>query len=970
MKTLQQISKGGCLPIADLQTIEDQILANGNFTQERVRQELEWFCCGLHLNRYYFDTTPPELIAKHIESLRAAEIIAENSGQELDLHLASEQPNQAIYLAAAVPEAIDEVERRIETKYPIFRLQSYRTMGKVQDTPFRLYFVNKPQFPELAADEELTFEKASDVDFIQRSPEKTLERYKHAWEAVRGKEAPYIDISEAEDETRILVGLKQDASKRFLYEFSHALDTYDLHSTRKYVEPFADGRIAFSFYFDKITDERLLHSLKRDLGAIVIMPSSRLVSLFLQRVLTAQETLYATAVAHFANQFLTSDSEEFQSIARVLEDRPEMKGLLGKLKTKLVKDTYTHSRIMETIAKFPDLTRLAFKQFQIWFSPDPVAGDADAITTQINQQVDSVISWEVERRIIESLLTFNKVTLKTNFFKGDKACLAFRLDSSLLDPIDYPERPFGIFYLIGKEFRGFHVRFKDVARGGVRLVRSRSEEIYDFNSDFIFDENYNLASTQQLKNKDIPEGGSKGTILLHLDSQDKAESAFKNYTDGLLDLLMMPSPDIIDRYGKQEILFLGPDEGTAELMNWACLWAKERGFPYWKPFTTGKSLQLGGVPHDRYGMTTQGIHEYVLGVLGQLGLKEEEVTKLQTGGPDGDLGSNEIKISKDKTIGVVDGSGVLYDPLGINRNELLRLAEERLMVRQFDRSCLSRKGFLVTVDDRDVRLPDGTLVVNGEDFRNRFHLLPFVKADLFVPCGGRPRSINIGNWRQLLDDGGKPRFKAIVEGANLFVTQDARLRLEEAGVLLIKDASANKGGVTSSSLEVLASLALTDEEYQSLMAVHDGVISEFRRHYVEEIIHKIRSNARLEFLALKRERDRTGVPSAILSDQLSQKINRMADAIQASDLGSDQKLMRALVEDYCPDTLVKKIGITRILERVPPAYVAAIVAKHMASTYVYLKGLQAAEVEFLTFVEQVRSGALRSEVAAVEPARA
>lgn len=27
------------------------------------------------------------------------------------------------------------------------------------------------------------------------------------------------------------------------------------------------------------------------------------------------------------------------------------------------------------------------------------------------------------------------------------------------------------------------------------------------------------------------------------------------------------------------------------------------------------------------------------------------MTKLQTGGPDGDLGSNEIKISKDKTIG-------------------------------------------------------------------------------------------------------------------------------------------------------------------------------------------------------------------------------------------------------------------------------------------------------------------------------
>ena len=29
----------------------------------------------------------------------------------------------------------------------------------------------------------------------------------------------------------------------------------------------------------------------------------------------------------------------------------------------------------------------------------------------------------------------------------------------------------------------------------------------------LFDENYALASTQSLKNKDIPEGGSKGTIL-------------------------------------------------------------------------------------------------------------------------------------------------------------------------------------------------------------------------------------------------------------------------------------------------------------------------------------------------------------------------------------------------------------------------------------------------------------------------
>ena len=54
----------------------------------------------------------------------------------------------------------------------------------------------------------------------------------------------------------------------------------------------------------------------------------------------------------------------------------------------------------------------------------------------------------------------------------------------------------------------------------------------------------------------------------------------------------------------------------------------------------------GGIPHDKYGMTTRGVHQYVLGALEKMGLKEELVTKCQTGGPDGDLGSHEIFISK------------------------------------------------------------------------------------------------------------------------------------------------------------------------------------------------------------------------------------------------------------------------------------------------------------------------------------
>lgn len=104
-----------------------------------------------------------------------------------------------------------------------------------------------------------------------------------------------------------------------------------------------------------------------------------------------------------------------------------------------------------------------------------------------------------------------------------------------------------------------------------------------------------------------------------------------------------------------------------------------------------------------------------------LGLKESEITKVQTGGPDGDLGSSEsfdlesshhlntsadeILLSKDKTIAIIDGSGVLHDPLGLDRSELVRLARDRKMIIEFDSSKLSKEGYKILVTDQDFALP-------------------------------------------------------------------------------------------------------------------------------------------------------------------------------------------------------------------------------------------------------------------------
>lgn len=85
------------------------------------------------------------------------------------------------------------------------------------------------------------------------------------------------------------------------------------------------------------------------------------------------------------------------------------------------------------------------------------------------------------------------------------------------------------------------------------------------------------------------------------------------------------------------------------------------------------------------------------------------------------------------------------------------------------------------------RLPDGTVIASGFEFRNEFHLNPLGSADLFNPCGGRPASITPFNVDRLFDDRGVPRFKFIVEGANVFITDEARRILEERGVILFKD---------------------------------------------------------------------------------------------------------------------------------------------------------------------------------------
>lgn len=234
---------------------------------------------------------------------------------------------------------------------------------------------------------------------------------------------------------------------------------------------------------------------------------------------------------------------------------------MNNIKKKLRADTFTRKYILDIIEKYPELIRLCYSHFANVHYTKP-----SQLKNYSEKEILEAISKQVENRnefkVFQSYLTFNNAVLKTNFYKSTKVALSFRLDPSFLSPVEFPKPVYGMFLVVGAGFRGFHIRFRNIARGGIRIVKSRNPENYSINLRSLLDENYGLAATQQKKNKDIPEGGSKGTILLDANNQGKPRVAFEKYVDSILDLLIVdPKFKMVDLYKKDEILFFGPDEG-------------------------------------------------------------------------------------------------------------------------------------------------------------------------------------------------------------------------------------------------------------------------------------------------------------------------------------------------------------------------------------------------------------------------
>jgi glutamate dehydrogenase len=181
---------------------------------------------------------------------------------------------------------------------------------------------------------------------------------------------------------------------------------------------------------------------------------------------------------------------------------------------------------------------------------------------------------------------------------------------------------------------------------------------------------------------------------------------------------------------------------------------------------------------------------------------------------------------------------------------------------------------------------------------------------------------------------GRPSSLAIVEGANIFFTKEARQKIVDCGVVVIKDSSANKAGVSCSSYEIIACLTILPEEF-----------AEIKDIYVKQVLQIIRHNADQEAKLLFREwlKNKNNTDLVKLSYEISTEINQAKDILldKLNQLKDEELVVdkfNFVLFKHCPPILVEKYK-DRILNRLPRAHKIAILSAHMASHVIYREGL-------------------------------
>ncbi len=957
----------------------------------------------LGLPSYFFQNITRESLKNILKSIACSIKIQEGdvtlSGAVSQVQFDVSHGEAAQWIRIATLETRDSMETVLGPLISGHRREYYYSPSNRYFT----YVVNPECIKDYPREEfkksQFLFARSSDYT---TTPEATRERYEKFLVDSRKSVKPLIEIFNLPQTGETRVMYIDDFPLPQLPILRRIFNDHGMELKRAYWEPFyAEGEVrssACSLYTIGELTRKQESRIMEDLYSFLAFSLSSISDLYVNGSLSFKEMLFAGNLVDFTHMFIYKENHADEEIYHSLSNVDQRDAFANRIHESN-KTTYIYSTITELAKNNVELIRMLFRIFELRFNPEKKNALSAQEARDLLDEYQRTISIRfmedpVAFEILKYMERFVRCLYKTNFYQPEKRSFAFRFDNAVLDPLVFNQYVYGIFFVNGHYACGTHLRAKDIARGGLRLLRITHAN-HGFELDKAVMLNYALGpKAQRLKHKDICESGSKGVIVPHAYYAGMGMAAMYDYAEGILDLIL-PSEKVIDYLGKPEMVFFGPDEGTAPMMDTVSNHARSRGYRYWRTLTTGKS---SGIPHDTYGILTSGdlfglldretegtelqingqsvltttdmdrIYDRIGGqietsgmtttcimssfrtMIAHYGDREEDLPLMMTGGPDGDLGANQIQCYKGKICLLIDGGSILFDPQGLDKKELMKIAfmrhsSPRANSLLFPREKLSKDGFQVPLQGKNVILPDGTRVEEGGIFHRTFLYNPAVREYVrqagiraFIPCGGFKDTIHRNNVKDFLTVFAE--LKYIVEGANVFFDDSARRHIARySEIKQVKDSTANKGGVISSSLAEVLTAFLFGDTYEENLLREKEIAT--RWELIQNIHQFIIECSASETDTLIRIHERSRQPLFELSVVTSEQLLALQDIFEEKleSVLSDADLVWKILERYIPEVLVKKLGRKHILTTLNnpdlQPYRNAILTKKLAAMAFY-----------------------------------
>ncbi|WP_235901217.1 NAD-glutamate dehydrogenase [Pontixanthobacter aquaemixtae] len=537
--------------------------------------------------------------------------------------------------------------------------------------------------------------------------------------------------------------------------------------------------------------------------------------------------------------------------------------------------TFTIYTVVDALRAAPTVTQALIARFTSAHDPafegdrDIAIADAESAIKQGLARV-SAINDDRLLRLYHSLI---KAILRTNAFAPAAAeALAFKIQSDLVPNLPKPV-PWREMFVYSTRVEGIHLRSGPVARGGLRWSDRRD----DFRTEVL-----GLMKAQRVKNAVIVPTGAKGGFYPKqlpspaIDRDAWAAEGRASYevfirtlltiTDNIVDDKVVHPEAVMPLDGEDPYFVVAADKGTATFSDIANGIAESRDFWLDDAFASGGS---NGYDHKAMGITAKGAWISVQRHFLEMGVdvQSDPVRVVGCGDMSGDVFGNGMLLSKSiKIVAAFDHRHIFIDPdpdAAVSWKERKRLFDlPRSSWDDYDKDLISKGGGVYSRASKTIKLSAAACKALGLESRE-IEPETLISAIMKAPVdliwfggigtyikGSNENNVQVGDPANdtLRVDAAEIRAKVIGEGANLGVTQAARIEFSMLGGRVNTDFIDNSAGVDCSDNEVNIKIALA-------AARRSGKLSDRKRNALlasmtDEVSELVLEDNRLQALAL------------------------------------------------------------------------------------------------------------------------